>query len=248
MHTVSNGLVVRSVDYRERDCILTVLTEELGRLTVSARGCRKKGSVLAAGCQLLCWSEMELYEHGGRWNVKAASTLRQFEGLRTDFEKFALACYIAEAGEALSPEGEDCTEILSLVLNSLHALEKLDRPRELVKAAFELRAMCTAGYEPMLDFCSVCGEEDPEEPMFHLLDGTLHCDGCREESDSSVRLTPSVLSAMRYITSCDPRRLFSFRMSDGELKNLGRITQRYLITQTDRSFHTLEYYRSLCPL
>ena len=96
MHTTTMALVLRGVDYKESDKILTLFTRELGKVTVSARGCRKRGSPLAAGCQLLCWSEMVLYDYNGRWSVKEAATERQFRGVRDDLDKLALACYFAE--------------------------------------------------------------------------------------------------------------------------------------------------------
>ena len=37
MHAVVNGLVIRSVDYKESDKILTVLTDRLGKLTEIGR-------------------------------------------------------------------------------------------------------------------------------------------------------------------------------------------------------------------
>ena len=60
MHLTTKGLVLREVNYKESDKILTVLTAEEGKLTVSARGCSKKGSALAAASQLLVWSEFTL--------------------------------------------------------------------------------------------------------------------------------------------------------------------------------------------
>ena len=73
MHITTKALVLRGVDYKESDKILTRLTAEMGKVTASARGCRKKGSAIAAGCQLLCWSEMVLYDYNGRWSVKEAA-------------------------------------------------------------------------------------------------------------------------------------------------------------------------------
>ena len=43
MHMRTKALVLRAVDYKESDKILTLLTQESGKLTASARGCRKKG-------------------------------------------------------------------------------------------------------------------------------------------------------------------------------------------------------------
>ena len=116
MHMVVHALVLREVNYKESDKILTVLTRENGKMTLSARGCRKKGSTLAACAQLLAWSEMTLYQYNGRWAVKEGATQRLFEGVRGDLEKLALACCFAEMAEQLTVEDVAAPEVLSLLL------------------------------------------------------------------------------------------------------------------------------------
>ena len=56
MHLTTKALVLREVSYKESDKILTVLTAAEGKLTVSARGCRRRNSPIAAASQLLVWS------------------------------------------------------------------------------------------------------------------------------------------------------------------------------------------------
>lgn len=249
MHMATKALVLRSVDYKESDKILTLLTQTQGKMTASARGSRKKGSQLAAGSQLLCWSEMVLYDYQGRWTVQEANTERQFEGVRKDIEKLALACYFAEVTELLAVEGLPCPELLSLVLNSLHGLDRLHKSLSAIKAAFELKAMCLAGYEPLLEGCAVCGAEEPEEMRFHLREGVLHCASCRGELSDGISMPVSRqgLEAMHHICYGDPKRLFSFHV-DGkeERKQLAGLTEAYLHTQLERGFATLDYYKQVC--
>jgi len=247
MHITTKALVLRGVDYKESDKILTLFTQELGKITASARGCRKKGSPIAAGCQLLCWSEMVLYEYQGRWMVKEAVTEREFRGVREDLEKLALACYLAEVTETLALEEMPGPELLSLMLNSLHALEKLNKPQELIKAAFELKAMCLAGYEPLLDGCAVCGADAVEDPRFHLREGVLHCAPCRGEVGDGVSmpLDEGALNAMRHVAWGDPKRLFSVALGEASLKRFSDLAEAYLHTQLERGFHTLDFYKSI---
>ena len=246
MHMVVHALVLREVNYKESDKILTVLTRENGKMTLSARGCRKKGSAIAAASQLLVWSEMTLYEYQGRWAVKEANTDREFLGMRNDLEKLALGCYFAEMAELLTVEDVPAPELLSLLLNSLHALDKLNKPAALVKAAFELKVMCLAGYEPILDACAVCGSE-PEQPRFHLSEGVLHCASCRDEVGEgiSMPLTQAALSAMRHVACGDPKRLFSFRLDESSLRQMGDACEAYVLTQLERGFGTLDFYKQM---
>jgi len=247
MHTTTKALVLRGVDYKESDKILTLFTAEMGKITASARGCRKKGSPIAAGCQLLCWSEMVLYEYQGRWVVKEAATEREFRGVREDLEKLSLACYLSEVTETLALDEMPAPELLSLILNSLHALEKLNRPHALIKAAFELKAMCLAGYEPLLDGCAVCGGDMAEDPRFHLREGVLHCAPCRGELGEgiSMPLDDGALQAMRHVAWGDPKRLFSVALSEDSLKKFADVSEAYLHTQLERGFHTLDFYKSI---
>lgn len=247
MHMTTKALVLRSVDYKESDRILTLLTQDMGKLTASARGSRKKGSALAAGTQLLCWSEMVLTERQGRWTVTETATERQFEGVRQDLDKLALACYFAEVTELLAVEGLPSPELLSLTLNSFHALDKMNKPQELVKAAYELRALCLAGYEPLLDGCAVCGAELPEDARFHLREGVLHCAKCRGELGDgiSMPLNPMALKAMVHIAYGDPKHLFTFHIDQVGLKQLGDLTEAYLHTQLERGFSTLDFYKQM---
>ncbi len=148
MHTVVNGLVIRSVDYRDSDKILTVLTDRLGRLTVSARGARRRGSRLLPAVQLFAYSEMTLFAYNGRYRLDEAETREQFAGLRRDLDGAALAAYLAEV---LGTEAEGAPlhpDVMRLALNSLYALSQGVGERWKVKAAFELRYAALCGYAP----------------------------------------------------------------------------------------------------
>ena len=248
MHTKTKALVLREVDYRESDKILTLLTQEQGKLTASARGCRKKGSAIAAGCQLLAWSEMVLYDYHGKWSVKEAAAERLFQGVRDDLERLSLGCYFAEVAEALALEGIPSPELLSLSLNSLHALDRMgEKPLPLVKTAFEWRSMCLAGYEPLVEGCAVCGADPPAEARFHLREGVLHCAACRDRVGEgiSMPLNGQALAALRHIVLGDPKRLFSFRLEGEGLRQLEDAGEAYLHTQLERGFRTLDFYKQI---
>ena len=247
MHLTTNALVLREVNYKESDKILTLLTEQEGKLTVSARGCRKKGSAIAAACQLLVWGEFTLYEFREMWSVKETASERLFDGIRADLEKLSLASYLAEVTEALAEEGQPDPGLLAVTLNCLHALDKLPASPVQVKAAFEWRAMALAGYEPQLERCGVCFREQPLEPHIHLGEGTVHCAACRSRLGEGVSmpLTPSSLAALRHIVWGPRKRLLSFRLDGESLKQLGKISERYMLLQLDRGFGTLDFYKQL---
>lgn len=246
MNVVTRGLVLREVNYKDRDKILTVLAEGQGKQTVKAAGCRGRSSALSAAAQGLVWSEMTLFQYRDRWTLKEASTLDEFRGVRAQLDRLALGSYFAQVAEVVAEEGVDTPGLLPLLLNSLYALDRLHYPLAQVKAAFEMRLACLAGYGPLLDGCAVCGRAEPEQPMLSLTAGVLHCRDCRGEGlGLSLPLDRPALEALGHVAYGPARRLFSFRLPPDSLELLSRACEGFLLAQLDRSFHTLDFYKSL---
>lgn len=243
MYLKTQGLVLREVAYKDADKLLTVLTRDHGKMTLKARGVRRAGSPLKAPCQLLACGEFTVFEYRGMSTINEAETIELFPELRQDLELLSLGTYFAQVAEVLSQEDYPTPELLSLTLNALYALARLNRPQLLIKAVFELRAACQAGYAPDLEGCRSCGNPIPE--LFDLSLGCLECRSCPKGEGIHMPLTSGVLTAMRHITECLPGKLFSFSLPDGELQMLSGITESYLSTQLERSFSTLDFYKSL---
>lgn len=244
MYLTTRGLVLRVTDYNDRDCLLTLLTPNNGKLTVKARGLRRKNSTLIAPCQLLAYGDFVLFENRGFYTVNEAASVELFHHLRRDLTKLSLGTYFAQVAELLSQEDLPNPELLSLLLNCLHGLSSMDLPEEKVKAVFELRGACLAGFYPDLSGCHNCGSQNPDR--FDLSEGRLECSGCRQ-SNGGIRMPVSAgtLQAMRYICSCEPKRLFSFDMGQENMTQLAQVTEAYLTTQLERGFSALDFYKSL---
>ena len=246
MYLTIQGIVLRVTDYNDKDALLTMLTRRHGRLTVKARGLRRKNSPLIAPCQLLAYGEFTLFEYRGQYTINEAQSIELFTPLRRDLTKLSLGTYFAQVAEVLSQEDDPNPALLSLTLNALYALGKLRKPQGLVKAVFELRAACLAGYTPDLEGCRSCG--NPEPDRFDLEGGCLECAHCRSGDGTFVAVTPGILAAMRHVAACPASRLFSFCLGEETLRAFGSLTERYLSTQLERGFSTLDFYKSLFPV
>lgn len=245
MYLTIRGLVLRVIPYNDTDALLTVLSHKHGKLTVKARGLRRKNSPLIAPCQLLAYGEFVLFEYRDMFTINEAHSIELFQTLRKDLQKLSLGTYFAQAAEVLSQEDMPNPELLSLVLNCLYALSKLDLPENQVKAVFELRSACLSGYAPDLFNCHRCGNNQPDR--LDIAEGRLECTGCRDPFSDGIRMpvSPGALDAMRYISTCESNRLFSFTVGNQTMQELSNITESYLTTQLERGFSTLDFYKSL---
>lgn len=245
MYVTIQGLVLRVTAYNDTDALLTVLSRDRGKLTLKARGLRRKNSPLIAPCQLLSYGEFTLFEYRDQYSINEARAIELFPQLQRDLQKLTLGTYFAQVAELLCQEDLPNPELLSLVLNCLHALAKMDIPKSQVKAVFELRAACLAGYAPDLTGCDRCGNVQPE--LFDLFGGHLVCNHCALLEAGGIRMPilPGILDAMRYICYCEPKKIFAFRIGDDTAENLSYVTEGYLTTQLERGFSTLDFYKSL---
>lgn len=246
MYITTTGLVLRETEYKESSRILTVLTGSEGKLTVSARGAKRRGSKTAASTQLLSFSEMTLFKgKDNKWTLTEARSLELFDGVRDELELLALSSYFAEVLESISDEDSPNAEILALGLNSLYALSNKLRPVDIVKAAFELRMMALAGYAPMLDGCCVCGKQEPEKGYLDLVGGIITCAHCSGFGELMLPLRGGALKAARHIIKAEPKRIFSFSLDKASADELSIACEKYLLTQMDRRFRTLEFYKNI---
>lgn len=245
MYLTTRGLVLRVTPYNDTDALLTVLSQDHGKLTVKARGLRRKNCPIAAPCQLLAYGEFVLFEYRGLYTINEANSIELFHSLRTDLQKLSLGTYFAQVADVICLEDSPNPELLSLVLNCLYALSKLNVPELQAKAVFELRGACLAGYTPDLSGCCRCGNNTPDR--FDLSEGHLECSTCRGQDSNGIRMpiSPGVLDAMRYICSCESKKLFNFQLGEDALKMLSQVSESYLTTQLERGFSSLDFYKSL---
>lgn len=245
MYLTIKGLILRVTHYNDTDALLTVLTHTHGKITVKARGLRRKRSPLAASCQLLAYTEFVLFQYRDTYTINECRTIELFQNLRNDLCKLSLGTYFAHVAEVLCQEDIPNPELLSLVLNCLFALTSLDLSEDLVKAVFEMRSICLAGYMPDLSGCICCGNPLPDR--FDVGDGALECSTCRRPESNGIRvpLTPGVLESLRYISACDAKQLFRFQVGEATAAELSSVTELYLLTRLERGFSTLDFYKSL---
>ena len=240
MYINTTGIVLRETAYKDSGKILTVLTGSEGKLTVSARGALRRNSKFAATTQLLVFSEMTLFFSRDRCTLTEARSIEQFSGLRNDIVLLALGSYFAELIEAASDEDSPSPELLTILLNALYALSEGVKAPDYVKPAFELRLTAAAGFAPLLTCCAVCGSATPDRALLNVEGGVITCCDC---ASSGLNISQSALSAMRYVISCDTKKMISFSLSEAALRELYRAAEEYLLAKFDRRFRTLEFFK-----
>lgn len=245
--TTVEGIVLKERSVGEQDKFIDILTKESGVLEVSVKGARKINGRSGSSTQLLAYSRFCIDKRGNYMYLNSAEPIHIFYGLRESLTKISLASYFAEVMRfCIKPEAQN-GDIMRLMLNCLHYLETGERDERLLKSVFELRLMSEIGYMPDVVACRSCGAYEPEELFFCIADGGFFCADCFENDSSAdyMKIKLPVLSAVRHIVLADFSRLFNFRVSEGSQQRLSALAEAYMLTHLERSFGTLDFYKSI---
>ena len=256
MHTEVKGLVLRTVDLKESDRLLTIYTEEQGIVTALAKGARSLKSRKMSSTQQFCYSSFILYGESDKYWVKEASLIESFFGIRNSIEGLALAAYIVEVLTDVGVEDKE-VDLLRLALNSLYAISSGKYDLNKVKAVFEMRAMSILGFMPEIVACHTCGRRDGEF-FFDIMAGAVECFDCHKRSVMShttlseeheghvvAILSEGAKTALCYAIYSPLEKMFSFSISDEDMSLFAKAAERYLINHLERSYKTLDFYNEV---
>ncbi len=237
------GIVIRTLKYSDFDRLITVITEEHGKLFFKACGINSLKSKNAAACSLYTYSEFVIRQNGEHAYLVRSSPLYYPLRRGCDLCRLALAGYFAQLAMDTVYDAETSAMVLKLLVNALFVLSKKDRECDLVKAVFELRLLAALGYSPLLDGCCSCGKELSFAPrmFFHWIEGDLICDDCLPDGRSP--LSRDCLLLMKRSVECDEKGAYAVNVAPSLLQELSRASERFLLNQLERKYDTLDFYK-----
>lgn len=245
------GLVLRSTDVGDNDKLLTILTDEYGKITVSAKGARSLKSRFMPVSQQFAYGEFTFTARGDFKWLKDATLAESFFSVRRDLSCLALACYVASVTEQLALENQPDRELLRLTLNTLYMLCGDKYPLDHIKAVYEMAAASVGGFTPETDYCGNCGKSEGLSYM-DIVGGVCLCRDCVKSLFSATEMpvtvmpiSPEVLDAVRYVCTPDVKNIFSFKIPQHEAEELSDLSEKYLLAQLDCGFKTLSFYHEV---
>jgi len=218
----TEALVIKTVPYANTSLIVTFYTEKYGRLTVMARGARRREKTIEGTIDLLTLGEAVFYLKKGRGMVtlKSYEPYENFSGIRSSLRRFyaadALVEYLLEGVADYQSEPE-------LFVLSVAALDGMESEHpESVLAAYLVQALKISGILPSQKECSACGRALPQKQpiLFSTLRGGFYCGDCIG-TDSFVEFPGAVGPIIEGLLGVG-RRLRTVSVSKGLLVSILR--------------------------
>lgn len=190
------AIVLRSQPFKERDRLVTFLTENHGKISGIAKGAihskRFGGTMDLFACSAIRYKESL---GSDLVRIDEANLRRDFLKIRENLESVSAAGYFVDLCLRLTEEKQPVREVFLLLAHYLFLLEEHTATYEVVRS-FEIKLLERLGWAPVLEECVSCEspffatELTPEQSFvtLSLEKGGFFCHECSATSARKVAL------------------------------------------------------------
>ncbi len=244
----TDAIVLSRFELGEADRVLTLLTPEIGKLKVIAKGIRRPSSRL--GGSLEPFAELRLNLARGRTFdvVTGVAVGRAFLRLRDSLEGTATAWYLAELAERSVEERTPAEPVYLLLRRAYELLEAGMAPGRVARW-YEMRLADELGMRPEVDRCVECDRMLEPDGRFRWVPpaGGVLCERCPGPPHDRAGLSLEALKLLKAYQRLDVEALAALRLPAGverEVEALLRDFVRVALERDPRSLAFLDEVRA----
>ncbi len=246
LHYRTPGFILKKVDRRETDQLLTIYTKDFGKLEILAKAIRKISSKLKSGAEIFYLSEIEFIQGKTRKTLTDAILIEKFENLRKDLKRIKIAYKISEFLDNLISGQEADEKIWRLLLETFNKLNTRAAAKGEERMFFEYKIyyyfawnlLLILGYRPELYSCVLCQKKlVPGKLFFSTKEGGVICQKCFKELKlgksprqiwcGGKEITAETIKILRIILKKDWTLFSKLKIEKPNLKSLNTIINEY---------------------
>lgn len=244
----TDAIVLFRFDLGEADRVLTVITPQLGKLKVIAKGVRRPKSRLGGSVEPFAELHLDLVRGRTFDVVTAVSIRRAFLRLRDDLESAATAWYLAELADR-SHEERHSAEAVYLLLRRAYELLDGGMAPSRVARWYEMRLLDDLGLRPEVDRCVECDRVLEADGVFRWVPplGGVLCERCPGPPTPVAGLSLEALKLLKAYQRLDVEALAGLRIPgpvEREVEEAMRSFARHVLEREARSLGFLDEVRS----
>lgn len=240
----TRALTLRITDYRETSQIVTVYARDFGRLSLLAKGAKRKRKGGPVAVDLLQLVDVVFIErqHARLHLLTENRLIERYAGLRSDLVRGYAGFFVAELLVGLTEEHDPNPPIFELATRTLHMLCETDRPN-VVLHAFEVKLLRLIGLFPRLDGCAWCGGElaASGDVAFAATSGGAVCRKCTASVPERIVVSRGALAALNKLAVSPLNRVERLRISGTIARDVRKMLSRQWMHILGREPRMLRY-------
>ena len=213
---IVKGIVLSSLDYKERDKLVEVFSVELGKITAVLKGCKSPSAKLKFAFQPFCFAEFSVIKNGKFYQIIDAKLIDSFFDLTTDLNTYYLSSLVLEVASLSVDFEEQNPSLFLLLVNSLKFMCYGKLPADLVALKFLIDVSNILGYRINYKKCLSCGMDYFGKIFLNLDNGEFVCDSCK--TDGSVQISNQAFSLLKILSSTEYDRLGTIKIASSVSK------------------------------
>jgi len=222
----SEGIVLKTYDFRETSRIITFFSKDFGRLKLLAKGIKKPGSRFGASLELFTHSSVIFYKRETKeiYTVSDSQIIHSFDRLRCNLTCFAEASNILNFLSGTTPAEEPHTQLFRLSLSALRLIE--NRPERVFVWGYLIKALALLGYSPEFTRCVECGKPS-DSTRFCIERGGVVCMECQKDVPG-LNLSRATISVLKNAQERELQELVSSEPSSSQVNEIHRFFRTFI--------------------
>lgn len=146
MQVKAKGIVIKTMDYKEKDKILWVFTEELGKISVLCKGARTPKYRYQSLTRPMIFGDFLLFKGKSLYNLSEGTLVHSFSGVTSTLELLTYASYLLELVDIVTLDEEVQPYLYRNLITALYLLESEAIDLEIITLVYEIKLITLTGY------------------------------------------------------------------------------------------------------
>ena len=236
---ITQGVVLRAMDYSESDKIITILTPMHGRITAILKGVKKVTAKMKFASQPFCFAQFKLVGRGDMLTVSGATEIENFFDITQDYRDMVAGSAILEMADSASVVQEPDHLLFSGLLHALKTLATTDTDPDVIMMRFALGVFKITGYAMNLRTCKTCGKPLSSDMVrFDVDSGEFVCIHC--STNRYIPISARTLEVMQNMTRLEFPELENIVITSTEAQEFHQIIRANFLIRFGKDLRSLK--------
>ncbi len=237
----TEGIVLKSFDFRETSRIATFFTLDFGKVKGVLKGIRTDPKKFGSSVESFSVNDLVYYRHrhSDLHLVSHCDMKEYFYPLRSDLTKMTAASYALELVDAVMPVEEQNAGIYRLMQDFFKSLQTARDAGQLVHA-FQIKILSLSGFRPHLENCVRCPKMIDGPARFSLKHGGLLCAFCQGAA-GTVAISKGAVASILHIQRTPWPAVLRLALSAPIKKELKYVLNHFLVFHLERHLRSTRF-------
>ena len=233
----AHGIILKRSNLGEADRIVTIFSEEYGKIKFVAKGSRRIKSKLAGSIEPFYFTSF-IISKGKSLDILTSASIKKIPiHDEKNLKLIKTASFFSELVDKMWPEKVPNTEIYSLLDEVFTFLGK-GEDDEIVRLYFESKFYLISGYFPETFVCVRCGHRSEENLRFSPSAGGIVDTSCYASYGDSRNISTDAVKLWRFASNNSLSDFLKIKISNDLKRELTNISNCYLTYVTQREFNS----------